>query len=77
MTNPNEPVLNVNDIQGNIIPGFNKDHQTLLFFQIVDTNQAKKWIGLISKQISSFYEVQNFKKVYKSYGTSSPYHDLH
>jgi Dyp-type peroxidase family len=61
-----EPVLNVNDIQGNIIPGFNKDHETLLFFEIVNANQAKKWIGLLSGQISTLYEVQNFKKVYKS-----------
>jgi Dyp-type peroxidase family len=70
MTHPNhdllEPVLDVNEIQGNIIPGFNKDHETLLFFEIVDVSQAKKWIGLISNQISTLYEVQNFKKVYKS-----------
>ena len=70
MTHPNddllEPVLNVNDIQGNIIPGFNKDHETLLFFEIVDANQAKKWIEPVSNQISTLYEVQNFKKVYRS-----------
>ncbi len=61
-----EPILDVNEIQGNIIPGFNKDHQTLLFFKIVDASQAKKWIALISSQISTLYEVQSFKKAYKS-----------
>ena len=61
-----EPVLDVNEIQGNIIPGFNKDHQTLLFFEIVDASHAKKWIALISSQISTLYEVQSFKKAYKS-----------
>ena len=61
-----EPVLDVNEIQGNIIPGFNKDHEILLFFEIVDASQAKKWIGLVSSQISTLYEVLNFKKVYKS-----------
>jgi Dyp-type peroxidase family len=61
-----EPVLDVHEIQGNILPGFNKDHETLLFFTIADPNQAEKWIGLISKNISTLYEVQNFNKVYKS-----------
>jgi Dyp-type peroxidase family len=61
-----EPVLDIHDIQGNIIPGFNKDHETLIFFEIVDVSQAKKWNGSLSDYISSLYEVQNFKKVYKS-----------
>lgn len=61
-----EPVLNVNDIQGNIIPGFNKDHQSLLFLGIVDTKQARKWIASVSSHISTLYEVQNFKNVYES-----------
>jgi Dyp-type peroxidase family len=61
-----EPVLDVHEIQGNILAGFNKDHQTLLGFAIEDPNQAKKWIGLLSKQISALYEVQNFNKIHKS-----------
>lgn len=72
MTEPNtnldllEPALKVSEIQGNIIPGFNKVHETLLFFKIVDEGKAKKWIELISSQISTLYEVVNFKKAYKS-----------
>ena len=30
----NEPSLAIDQIQGNIFPGFNKDHQTLLFLRI-------------------------------------------
>ena len=62
LDNDLEPVLDVNDIQGNIIPGFNKDHETLLFFEIVETSQAKKWVGLVSSQVSTLYEVQILRK---------------
>src|SRR5918995_1291621 len=61
-----EPVLDVNDIQGNIIPGFNKDHRTLLGFTINNSDESKKWIKLISDEISTLYEVYNFNNVYKS-----------
>ena len=64
-----EPVLDKHDIQGNIIPGFNKDHETLIFFEIVDVSLAKKWNGLLSGHISSLYEVQDFLR--KSINLSS------
>lgn len=64
-----EPVLDVHEIQGNILAGFNKEHQALLGFTIDDADQAKKWIGLLSKQISTLYEVQNFNKIHKSLST--------
>ena len=61
-----EPILDVHDIQGNILVGFNKDHRTFLGLAIDDPAQAKKWIGLISDQVSTMYEVYNYNKVYKS-----------
>ena len=61
-----EPILDVHDIQGNILAGFNKDHRTFLGLGIGDPAQAKKWIGLISDQISTMYEVYNYNKLYKS-----------
>lgn len=61
-----EPVLDIHNIQGNILAGFNKDHQTLLGFLIGDSNKAKEWIKLISNRISTLYEVYYFNKVFKS-----------
>ena len=61
-----EPVLDIHNIQGNILVGFNKDHQTLLGFLIVDSNKAKEWIKLISNRISTLYEVYHFNKIFKS-----------
>jgi Dyp-type peroxidase family len=60
-----EPVLDMNNIQGNILAGFNKDHQTLLGFLIGDRNKAKEWIKLISNRISTLYEVYYFNKIFK------------
>ena len=61
-----EPVLDIHNIQGNILVGFNKDHQTLLGFLIGDNNKAKEWIKLISNRISTLYEVYHFNKIFKS-----------
>ena len=60
-----EPVLDIHNIQGNILAGFNKDHQTLLGFLIGDSNKAKEWIKLISNRISTLYEVHSFNKIFK------------
>ena len=33
------------DIQGNIVPGFNKDHQHFLFLRIRDREPARRWVA--------------------------------
>ena len=41
---PVEPVLNLNNIQGNII-GFNKDYQTFIFLKISEIEVFRRWLG--------------------------------
>lgn len=41
---PQEPVLEVDDIAGNILLGFNKPFQALLFFDIVDAVAFRRWL---------------------------------
>jgi hypothetical protein len=46
---PGEPVYDRaarDDIQGNIFPGFNKDHQQFLFLAIDDARRARGWLRL-------------------------------
>ena len=62
----NEPVIDINDIQGNILAGFNKDFQNLLFLQITQPDTAKKWIRDLVPQISSLDEVLRFNNLFKS-----------
>ena len=61
-----EPILDVHDIQGNVLAGFNKDHQTLLGLLLRNKEIAKQWIQSISNRISALYEVHNFNVVFKT-----------
>ncbi|MFB9327715.1 Dyp-type peroxidase [Paenibacillus aurantiacus] len=63
-----EPLLEVEQIQGNILGGFNKDFQQFLFFEIVDPVKVKKWLQLIIPQvkISTAKEVVTFNRLYKT-----------
>jgi Dyp-type peroxidase family len=56
-----EPVLETNEIQGNVIPGFNKSHQFFLGYRILDPTGAKAWIRLVAPEITSADEVVQFR----------------
>ena len=61
-----EPELDGSEIQGNILAGFNKDHQSLLFFQLSDRESARRWFRRLSSRISSLDQVFAFNNLYKS-----------
>ncbi len=48
------------DVQGNIVPGFNKDHQHFLFFRFRDVQQARRWVAGTAPMITSMDEVVDF-----------------
>ncbi|HXC68198.1 MAG TPA: hypothetical protein VN638_12300, partial [Nitrospiraceae bacterium] len=60
-----EPRLQLSDIQGNILSGFNKDHQRFLFFAIRDPRATKAWLERLGGQIATGSEVFNFNRLYK------------
>jgi len=53
-------------IQGNIIPGFNKDHQHFLFYRITDVSPAKKFLRAIAPHITSMYEALEFVRAHRA-----------
>jgi Dyp-type peroxidase family len=53
-------------IQGNTIPGFNKDHQHFLFFRIRDVRRTKKWLRWIAPLISSMEDVLSWVRTFRS-----------
>ena len=66
---PPEPVFDSaaqDDIQGNIIPGFNKDHQHFLFLRIRKPKAAKVFLREILPRISTMEEVIAFRRLYRS-----------
>jgi Dyp-type peroxidase family len=61
-----EPVLDVHDIQGNILAGFNKDHQGFVFCQILDPKLARQWLARLVPHIATLDEVLRFNNLFKS-----------
>src|SRR5437660_11673082 len=62
-----EEVLNVDNIQGNILAGFNKDFQTLLFYELVDDKKFKESLRPLLPRgfIATTREVLRFNRVFK------------
>ncbi|MEH1818796.1 MAG: Dyp-type peroxidase [Nostoc sp.] len=63
---PNEPILNVNNIQGNILGGFNKDYQALLFLEIENPKAFKHWLKSQIDFVATASEVIAFNRLFKS-----------
>jgi Dyp-type peroxidase family len=64
-----EPVYDVKrraNIQGNIIPGFNKDHQHFLFFELGDLERARQWLRWIAPLLTSMEEALAFVRVHRA-----------
>lgn len=60
-----EPRLEVEQIQGNILPGFLKDHETLLFLRIDGVPDCKRWLITLVPLIATADEVLTFNRLFK------------
>src|SRR5947209_20523646 len=58
-------VINLENIQGNILGGFLKDHREMLFLQFTDPDGARTWLGEMISNISSSDEVIAFNQLFK------------
>lgn len=61
-----QPLLEANEIQGNILPGFHKPFQMLLFARIEDSTQARAWLRDLVPSVSSLAEVLAFNRLFKA-----------
>jgi Dyp-type peroxidase family len=59
-----EPLLDVADIQGNVLAGFNKDHQALVALRLRDITAARRWLRRLAPEISSTAEVYRFNELF-------------
>ncbi|TQM63860.1 Dyp-type peroxidase [Humibacillus xanthopallidus] len=55
-----------NEIQGAVVPGFNKDHQQLVFLQIGDVDRARAWLRWLAPRISTMNEVLDFRRAFRA-----------
>lgn len=63
---PGEPVLALDQIQGNVVPGFHKNHQTLLYLAIDDPARFRGWLARIAPEVATAAEVLAFNRLYKA-----------
>lgn len=61
-----EPVLNLDNIQGGILPGFRKDSQHFIFLRITDEAAARTWLKSLAPRISSASEVRQAHQLWKA-----------
>lgn len=62
---PLEPVLDVDDIQGDSLAGFRKNHELFTFFEITDLERFRETLRSLIPDVSSLREVAGFNKVYR------------
>jgi Dyp-type peroxidase family len=55
-----------NEIQGAVVPGFNKDHQQLVFLQIGDVDRARAWLRWLAPRLSTMNEVLDFRRAFRA-----------
>ena len=61
-----DPAIPIDDLQGNGLAGFNKDHQAFLLVRIRDAPGARAWLKTVVPRISPLSEVQNFNDLRRS-----------
>ena len=50
---PDEPVLAVDDIQGNVVPGFLKPRQHVICLVITDPAPCRRWLASVADELTS------------------------
>lgn len=61
-----EPLLDIDNIQGNVFPGFNKPHQSFIGLTIDDAAGTKAWLKSIVGDISTVRKVMEDRKAYRA-----------
>ena len=62
-----EPRLRLGDIQGNVIPGFKKDHQRYLFFALTEPARARPFLRAFAERLSSAKQVLRAHAKWRAY----------
>ena len=63
---PEEPVLDVREIQGSVLVGFNKDHQYFIFLEITKMDVTKRWLQLLVPRIATTDETLAFRRLFRA-----------
>ncbi|MGK7942054.1 MAG: Dyp-type peroxidase [Crocosphaera sp.] len=70
-TSQQEPVLDIKEIQGHILPESQKNYQTLLFFEIEKITTVRHWLLKIQSRLTTMETVLNAKRQKSATSVSS------
>src|SRR5437763_13502034 len=56
--------LDLSNIQGNIVPGFNKDHQAFMLVHFRETSGGRAWLKALQAEIATAQEVEAFNTLF-------------
>ena len=62
-----EPILDIDEIQGNIVPGFLKPHQTVLALSLGEVGAAKEWIRALVPSITTLSQCMDSRVKVRAY----------
>lgn len=70
-----EPSVDLSNIQGNIVAGFNKDNQIIMFLTFPDSKiRLRNWIRHMSRWVATTEEVRAFNAVFRLTRSRRPQH---
>ncbi|HTE84376.1 MAG TPA: Dyp-type peroxidase [Dehalococcoidia bacterium] len=58
--------MRLDNVQGNILGGFNKDHQAFLFFQIPDAASGCAWLATVVRDVATCEQVVPHNRAFKA-----------
>jgi Dyp-type peroxidase family len=64
-----EPVFGegaLSDVQGNVVPGFLKDHQSFLFLAFGDADRAREWLRWLAPRLTTMGEALEFRREFRA-----------
>jgi Dyp-type peroxidase family len=64
---PQEPILDLDEIQGNTVPGFLKPHQTVLALSLGEVGAAKEWIRNLVPSITTLSQCMDSRVKVRAY----------
>lgn len=74
---PRGSSLDLESIQGNVVPGFNKDHQAFVLVRFGGRDEGQTWLRALQPQLASAAEVEGFRTVFRSIRERRPAAESH
>ena len=69
--------LDLETIQGNIVPGFSKDYQAFVLVGVQGAGPGRAWLGALQAELTPATEVQRFKQTFSELRARSPHQGEH